>query len=136
MEWIKWTDNYSVSVKTIDEQHKKLVVMINELYDAMSSGNKEKDILSKIIQGLANYAVYHFGTEEDWMKKFAFPGYAFHKGEHDNFVAKVSEFGEKFNKGTVLLDVEVLKFLKDWLLNHILKTDKLYTACFNQNGIS
>ena len=135
MEWIKWSNQYSVNVKKIDEQHKKLVEMINELYNAMSNEGKGNDVLGKIIERLAEYAVYHFGTEEDLFKKFTYPGYAAHKTEHEGFVAKVVDFQDKFNKKTVLLTIEVLQFLKDWLLNHILKTDKTYTSFLNQNGI-
>jgi len=85
---IQWESKYETGVEEIDNQHKKLVGMINELYSAIKSGEGKK-VLDKILQELASYVDIHFGTEEKYMEEFNYPGYLSHKREHDNFTEKV-----------------------------------------------
>lgn len=74
---------------------------------------------------MLDYTRYHFGTEEDLMRNSGHPNFLKHKAEHDNFVNKVAEFEESYKKGSILaLRMEVIRFLRDWLLNHILTVDK------------
>ena len=134
MALISWTDDLSVNVKEIDDQHKKIVDMMNDLNDAMSQG-KGKDVIGKIISGLADYATEHFALEERYFDKFQYPGTLLHKRSHQAFVEKVSEFYNDYQSGNVRLSVDVRIFLKDWLINHIQIEDKKYTRCFNKNGI-
>ncbi len=83
--FVEWDESFSVGVKEIDEQHKKLISILNTLYHAMSRG-KGKEILTHIIEELKNYAVYHFSTEEEYMKKFNCKIYKEHKALHDEFM--------------------------------------------------
>lgn len=134
MALMTWDDKFSVNVKEIDNQHKRLVEMLNELHSAMSVG-KGKDALGKVLQSLIDYAASHFATEEKYMTKFNFPGYAQHKTEHDKFVKQVLDFQAGFNSGKLALSTEVLQFLKDWLVKHIQGTDKKYGPFFNEKGL-
>ena len=134
MALVNWSVQLSVNIRQIDEQHKKLVSMLNELHDAMLNG-KGRDVLSQILDGLAEYTVTHFATEENLMKKYNYPGYVNHKTEHDRFVEKVSEFKEKLSQGQLTLTMEVLNFLKDWLTSHIMGSDKKYGPFLNERGI-
>lgn len=132
---IVWSEKYDVNVKRVNEEHQKLFGMINDLYDAMNIG-KGQYIVGNIIDGLVDYTKFHFKTEEDIMIRIAYPDYEKHKFQHDAFVKKVAEFQEKFKKGAILLSLDVLKFLEDWLINHICKMDKAYSTYFNKNGIT
>jgi hemerythrin len=134
MALIQWNDTFSVKVAEIDQQHQKLVSMINELNDAMKQG-KGKDALSKIINGLVSYTVTHFNTEEKYFARFGYPETDSHKKEHAAFVKKVSEFKDGFEKGKISLSIEVMNFLSDWLKNHINGTDKKYSQFFNEKGL-
>ncbi len=134
MPLIDWDDSYSVSVAEIDGQHKQLVAMINQLHQAMLTG-QNKQALSGIISGLASYAGTHFALEEKYFEKFNYLGSAMHKFEHQNFVKKVKEFQTQFDSGKAMLSLEVMDFLKNWLLNHIKVQDKKYSKCFNENGL-
>lgn len=134
MSLIRWNDNLSVNIKVIDQQHKKLVDSINELNDAMKLG-KGKEVMGKIINNLISYTATHFRTEEKYFAQFGYPDLANHKKEHDAFVQKVSEFKDKFEKGRIMMTIEVMNFLSDWLKNHILVTDKLYVEFFNAKGL-
>lgn len=134
MAFILWTDKLSVNVEKIDDQHKKLVDMINNLSDAMSQG-KGKDVIEKIICELEDYAAEHFAAEEKYLDKFHFFDRLYHKEKHKAFINKVSEFSAEYKNGNVTLSLSVMGFLKDWLINHIVGEDKQYTKCFNENGL-
>ncbi len=135
MAIIVWEDQLSVDVAEIDGQHQKLVEMINNLHDAMKVG-KGKDATGDILHGLANYTVEHFGTEEKYFEQFRYPAAHLHKKEHQDFVEKVTLFINDFDSGKILLTMDIMKFLKEWLVNHIQGTDKQYTNCFNSNGLN
>ncbi len=135
MAYMDWKDYYSVNVREIDEQHKKLIGMINELHDAMKAG-KGKAAMSNILKELIDYASSHFATEERYMKHFGFPGYAQHKAEHDAFAVKVIDFQQQYNRGSVSLTFEVMEFLETWLVKHIRGTDKEYGPFFNMKGLT
>lgn len=134
MVFMPWKDSYATNVKECDAQHQRLVGMINELFDAMSQG-KGKEALGNIINGLADYAAYHFGTEERLMKQYNYPEYERHKAEHDRFTQQVVDFKKKFEDGSALLTKDVLKFLSDWLNGHILVIDKKYGPFLNEKGV-
>jgi hemerythrin len=134
MALIQWDNTFSVNVAEIDQQHQKLVALINNLNDAMKLG-KGKDILVKIIDELTDYSGNHFAFEEKYFDKFGYPAAASHKLEHTNFVKKVTEFKNGFNSGQVALTIEVMNFLRDWLKNHIQGIDKQYSSFFNEKGL-
>lgn len=134
MALITWNETYSVGVKELDTHHQKLVTIINELHDAMRVG-KSKEVLTPILQRLAEYTVFHFASEEKYMNNFNYPGYQAHKSEHDRFVAKVTQFQSDLASGKVLFSMELMTFLKDWLIKHIQGMDQQYTTCLNQNGV-
>jgi hemerythrin-like metal-binding protein len=124
MSLITWKDElHSVQHTTIDNQHKRLVEMVNELNDAMSS-RKGYDVTNAILQKAVEYTVYHFKTEEDLMKEFSYPGMEEHKAEHQAFILKVTSLKLDFNQGVGTVPRELLGYLRDWLANHITDTDK------------
>ncbi|HTZ18157.1 MAG TPA: bacteriohemerythrin [Dissulfurispiraceae bacterium] len=135
MALINWSEDYSVHVKEMDEQHKKLIAMINDLNDAMKSG-KSKDIMDKILKGLIDYTVFHFGAEEKLMKSNNYPGYQQQKTQHESLTKKVMEYQERLNSGKMVMGVEVMNFLKDWLINHIKGLDTKYGPFLNSKGIA
>lgn len=135
MALIEWSEHYSVKVKNIDNQHKKLVGLINELHSAMREAHG-KDVLGKILNDLTDYTVFHFSTEEKLMKDNGYPGYIAHKSEHDKLTKQVTELKDNLESGKSVISQEVLFFLKDWLLNHIAVTDKKYSSFLNNKGIS
>ncbi len=134
MAKIEWNDTFSVKVKELDEHHKKLINYINELQESMKLG-KGKEIIGEIIDKLADYTKFHFSAEENYMTKFNDPGYEKHKEGHEYFVSKVEEFRNEIEKSTSQVSIQVLGFLIEWLLNHILNVDKKYSKLFNDNGL-
>jgi len=108
--------------------------LINELSEAMSKG-QGKDVIGKILSGLAAYAAEHFSCEEEYFARFNYVGQLVHKREHKDFVDRVTKFQDDYKAGKVILSLEVMKFLKDWLQSHILVSDKEYVSCFKENGV-
>jgi len=134
MALMTWSDNLSVNVAQIDEQHKKLVGMLNDLHDAMKQG-KGSEVTGKVLNGLVQYVATHFAAEEKLMKEHAYPEYLKHKSEHDALTKQALDLQKQLQEGKPVLNVELMKFLKDWLSNHILGTDKKYGPFFNSKGI-
>jgi hemerythrin len=136
MPLMTWNDKLSVGVTVIDQEHKKLVGMINELYDAVQSGHG-KAALGKILDGLVDYTKTHFAHEEKFFADTGYPDSAAHKKQHDDLTKQVLDVQAKYKSGaTGTLSVEVLNFLKNWLINHIQGSDKKYAPHLRAKGIN
>ncbi len=133
-EFIQWSNNFSMNIGSIDEHHKQLVIMINEMHEALKTG-KSRDILGDILNRLAGYAAMHFKHEEDFFQKYDYPAKGAHKKIHDDLVSKVVALKQKFDSGEAAITNDVMSFLKDWLINHILREDKKYAPFLNRNGV-
>ncbi|MCI5163600.1 MAG: bacteriohemerythrin [Candidatus Electrothrix sp. AX5] len=134
MSLIKWNDSFSVNVVKIDQEHKKLFEMINELTDAMKAGHG-KDVLGDILNGLISYTASHFQLEENYFQQVKYPHAAAHKKEHVAFVQKVTDFKREFDAGRATVSVNLLQFLSKWLQTHIKVTDQKYSSFLNEKGI-
>lgn len=127
MELIKWTDKYTLGIKEIDNQHKGLVVIINELFTYMSEG-KAKEKMKDVFDHLTEYTKKHFSAEELMLYRYAYTDIESHKVEHKKFIEKLEAFKKDFQNKRITISLELLNFLKDWLLNHILISDKKYAT--------
>ncbi len=134
MALINWNDGFSVNIAEIDQQHQKIIAMINTLHDAMTLG-KGQNVIGKIVDDLISYTETHFKTEEIYFAQFGYPDTDRHKIKHAGFVQKVSDFKDGFEKGKLSLSIEVMTFLSDWWRNHIKGTDKKYSQFFNEKGL-
>lgn len=135
MPLMQWNPKLSVGIAQFDQEHQRLVGMVNDLFDAMQAG-KGKDALGRILDGLITYTQTHFAHEEQFMAQHGFPGLAEHKAEHVALAAQVAEVQKKYKAGnTGTLSLEVLNFLKNWLLKHIQGTDKNYGPFLNAKGV-
>ncbi|MCX7984839.1 MAG: bacteriohemerythrin [Bacteroidetes bacterium] len=134
MPLIQWTSDLSVNVSKFDTQHKRLIDLINELHDAMKVG-KGNQILHKILEDMMQYTKTHFADEEALMKQYNYPGYTIQKIQHDKFVQELQDLQRKLLSNTTTLTMEVMNFLKQWLTNHIQKTDKAYAPFFESKNV-
>ncbi len=134
MALFTWNDSYSVKVALCDQQHKKLYEIINELADAMRVG-KGNEIVSKTVGELLQYTRTHFQQEEALLKRANYPQLAPHQEQHKKFVADVEGLLKQTREGRAANSIQVLNLLRDWLVNHIQKTDKAYSDCLNAAGI-
>ena len=124
MSLFAWTDDLKVGHRGIDDDHQKLVAMVNELHDAMQAG-RGNDVVGKVLDKLVVYTGEHFAREEVEMQRIKYPRYLAHKQEHDKLLAEVGALQKSFASGQAMLTLKVSKFLRDWLLTHIKQTDQL-----------
>jgi len=132
---VEWTKALSVGVEQFDDQHTRLIDMVNELHDAMMNG-KGTGALGGILASLIDYTGTHFADEERVLQANAYPGLAQHRLEHVKLVEQVKALQKRFQveRGTVLT-LDVMKFLKDWLVNHIQTEDRKYGVFLNAKGV-
>ncbi len=135
MALIDWTADLGTGIGSIDGQHEKLISYINVLHEAMRTG-KGHEVLGKVLNELTAYTITHFSNEERLMTAHGFPGYAAHKKEHEEFTQKVMKLNDDFRKGKYLITIEIMQFLKEWLVTHIKGTDRQYAPFLLAKGVS
>ncbi|MCA1928243.1 MAG: bacteriohemerythrin [Calditerrivibrio sp.] len=126
---ISWSSKIETGVKKFDEQHKELVRLLNKFYSSMNDGSSN-NVLGNILKELANYTVYHFQSEEDAFKRYNFPMKDEHMRSHKNLVDQVVKIIKDFESGKEVVSVNLLQFLKEWVINHIIQEDKEYSKYF------
>jgi len=132
---MQWTEEMSVGVAVLDEDHKKLFAMINELSEAIQVGHG-KHVLAGILDRLTAYTVEHFGREEGLLTEAGYPSLDVHHRVHEKLTADVAAMRRKLEEGDdVAMPIDLLQFLQSWLANHIMLTDKLYSEHLHAHGI-
>jgi len=134
MNFFEWKEEYSVGIRAMDAQHKRIIEMIDELWYAMKQG-KGREKVGDILEKLSDYVNTHFVSEERLMKEYDFPEYEEHRKEHEEYAEKVKEFIRRYKNREMGLSIHLLTFLKDWLSNHICITDKKYGPFLNKKGV-
>ena len=134
MSLLAWSNALSVGVKEIDDQHKKLVDLANQLNDAMKAGHG-KDAIGSILVELVRYTQSHFAFEEKLMDTHKYPATEKHKAEHKDLVKSVGDFKAQFDRGDATLTTSVMNFLRDWLTKHILSSDRALGRDLNTKGL-
>ncbi|MGO9015289.1 MAG: bacteriohemerythrin [Dissulfurispiraceae bacterium] len=133
-DFIQWSDVFSVNIKLIDEQHKQLFRLINDLYAAWKS-NKPREVMGNVFSGLLDYTDKHFKQEEEIFNRYGYPETSNHMEIHRALVKQVVETKNKFDRGEIKVNADIMNFLKNWLNNHILRVDKKYSAFLNSKGV-
>jgi hemerythrin-like metal-binding protein len=128
---VPWRAAYSVGIPQIDDQHKGLVRLINNLQHAMMAGTG-KSALSSIINDLIRYTEIHFEFEEAMLQQHDYSDLAAHQREHQELTRQVCELRSKLQSGELVITMEVLRFLKNWLTHHILDRDQDYARELNR----
>ncbi|MDR2880950.1 MAG: bacteriohemerythrin [Azoarcus sp.] len=132
MPFMAWSDEFVLGIDSIDKQHRWLVDMTNRLYDELGGSKREE--LKDILEGMVDYAVNHFITEEDLFNRHGYPQEKAHRARHDEFSRHALELLLKFEKGEQVSQ-EVLEFLQTWLVKHILGEDKAYVPFLKEKGV-
>lgn len=131
---MQWGNEFSTNIREIDEQHLRLVDLINALQKAMRSG-QGRSAIKEVLEELKQYTVFHFAHEESLFEKYGYPESEAHANEHKMFVDKVLSFEEKILSGRSSVTSEVLDFLKQWLTKHIKVVDRAYSPYMNGKGL-
>lgn len=135
MSLLTWTPQLSVGVYQLDEDHKKLIAIINELHDGIMAGNSNEAV-GQVLKNLAHYTLEHFQHEERYFAQTNYPAAVAHKQEHEKLKAEVAAKIEKFLSGSRAgLGRELMNFLRDWWKHHIQESDMQYAAHMKAHGI-
>ena len=135
MALVVWSDKLSVGVRSIDDQHQKLVNLLNQLHDAMLEG-RGAEVVGPVLKGLIDYTANHFKYEEELFARTGYADSVAHKKEHIDLVSRVLEVQKTYNKkGPRVLTLHVRNFLKDWLTGHIQGSDQKYVAHLKAKGV-
>ncbi len=135
MSAIQWKKEFSVGIPSIDEQHKILINYINNLNTAMAAGEANL-IISDILVGLADYTKTHFKYEESLFDEHGYPLSESHIKQHQSLLEQVSNLRIRYESDiSGSLGLEIMQFLKSWLINHIQKSDKDYSKFLIEKGV-
>lgn len=118
-----WDESYNVGIEEIDQDHKRLVTLINDLYEAMQDGSGGA-LLLPIFSALRNYTETHFAREERFIVECDAPDQESHFQEHKQMMAKLAELESRHRSGEAAISLQTLTFLRDWLKNHICVVDQ------------
>ena len=132
-EFVKWNKKYSLGLKEIDSQHKKLLDFINEAHELLSMKNNKEEA-NKLVEELISFVRVHFGTEEKYFREFKYDGAGVHIAEHNRITLKVLRVYDKIKKGDDAL-LELLTLLREWFDEHCTTYDKDYVKCFKEHGL-
>lgn len=132
--FVNWSDSLRVGVETIDEDHQVLVDMLNDLARAMTEGGAS-EATQRVLEGLVEYTHNHFGREEAMMERHGYPDREAHVRAHRGFCQKVDEVAAGLASGEAGLSLDILEFLKSWLVDHIQRTDRKLGAFLADKGV-
>lgn len=131
-----WEERYNLGIEIVDKQHRYLVSIINELFEACKKSKDEANMAFRSsIKEITDYIKNHFKTEEDIFVKYQYPNYRIHKQQHEQFILKTIEYVKDFESGKLYVPNNFVRYLKDWLLEHIAVSDKEYEKYFASKGI-
>ena len=131
---MEWSPALSVGFAEIDRQHQRLIEIANELNAAMQSG-AGASVLGEVLNELVDYTVKHFAYEEGLMKQHGYRERDDHLAKHKKLIEQVTAYKQKFDAGQSNITVELLGFVRDWLVKHILKTDVALAKELNARGL-
>jgi len=132
MALIKWRDSYSVGVDKFDQEHMVLVELINEMFTIVRDKEGDVAVLTDAVEKLVDYTRIHFTDEEEALEKVNYPKLEEHKEIHTNLLEQVVDFQKQVEDEGKDLRMDLYKFLRDWLINHILDEDMKYGEYFTE----
>lgn len=132
--YIKWKSVYSLGIPIIDDQHQKWIKIFNSFHDAQQKGEGQL-FIEDTLKEFMDYTKYHFSEEEYLFGKSEYPKAEEHIQEHKNFIRKLTLLQHDFKKNNLLLSIKTIDALKDWLIDHILGTDREFGEYAKNNKI-
>jgi hemerythrin-like metal-binding protein len=120
---IAWNTAYSVGNDSLDKQHRQILEMINDLFSAIKQGN-DRDAVEPLLRRMIQYVETHFADEERFMQEYGYPEFAYHKGLHDRLRRRTADLRAQAD---FVVGEDLLRFLKNWWLEHIQEEDQQYT---------
>lgn len=135
MALIVWREEYVTGISEMDQQHKVLLEMINDLYEIVRD-RKGDDALSDIVAKLSGYCQEHLDREESLLEEYSYPGLDEQRKNHGEFTDKLATLTAQMEADKETMAPEVYKFLRHWWLGHIVSIDKHYGPFLNKKGVN
>jgi len=129
VEKLIWNDSLSVGVPEIDAQHQQLVQLLNQMIEN-EDAHVRSEVISDTLTRMTEYSDYHFTTEEAYMQAYGYPEYEAHRVQHLEFMRKTAQLAMAAMEYDKQVPQELLTYLKDWLIIHILQSDMKYKPYF------
>jgi hemerythrin len=126
MDFIEWDDKYEIGIQPFDDHHRHLVRLTNKVFDDTTACGHAGS-MERVLRELSEYTDYHFAAEEQWLKEHDYPEFEGHRGEHSEFTKYISDVCKDHALNKNELSMEVLTFLYNWLIQHILESDVAYS---------
>jgi hemerythrin len=123
-----WNEDYALGLAEIDAQHKSLFDIMNRLWSAIVNRATPEQMLT-IIGELEQYTQSHFTDEENFMRATGYPDFDAHRKAHVAFIRRLAEEKNAVLAGNTL-SLDLLRFLKDWLVSHIKVVDRAYADIY------
>jgi len=132
---IDWNDSFSVHHEQIDKQHRKLIDLFNDLHETLLHGTIEEstEVRKQTLNSLVEYIDYHFSFEEEYLKEMGYAELNRHSQIHKNFSNKVITLQQDIISGNMVFTSSLIKLLRNWIVDHILKEDKRYSTSLNHS---
>ncbi|GFO61236.1 hemerythrin [Geomonas silvestris] len=126
MALVEWDPKFQLGIEQFDLHHRHLVGLLNALYEKYATEQDDDATLRDAVSDLTEYADYHFSVEENWMRQGGYPAYEEHVLQHKQFIFKLVEFNRLYRTDKEHLSLEIIAFLRRWLLDHIVQADGKY----------
>ena len=127
----EWKKDFTVGIKELDDQHKSFFDILNKL-GKVAGGSKGMEVVGPVLQELNEYSRHHFTEEENWLKVIGYPGLQSQKQQHEFFISQVTDLQDRYSRGDANIPLSTVEFLREWLLSHILETDKKYGSFMHE----
>lgn len=135
MPIVQFDEKIMVGVNMIDEQHKVLIDNINAFYDSIRK-KEATAALTDLLKNVLDYTEFHFTAEQKLMARHNYPYLSRHIGEHEKFIAYMTDCHERISAGKLVISLEITSYLRDWLVSHIMASDKQFAGYLAARGIS
>ncbi len=134
MALITWGEKLETGLTVIDNQHKHWVGLINQLDQAMVEGRGLEQLV-ETLNALLEYTHSHFRTEEVLMERHGYEDLALHRREHRVFTDQVEIYRDRLELGQNILTVQVMQYMREWLVTHVTGTDRGYIGTLKEAGV-
>lgn len=136
MTIIKWRQSYETGVTSMDEQHRLLIGLINDLYEILRDNKNDSESLTNIIEECVNYGTSHLVDEEKILQKYNYQDLADHLQEHKSFTETITKLKENLIDDPEGTTPEIYSYLRKWWITHIVDKDKAYGQFLIEKGVN
>ena len=129
LDLVVWDDKYATGITMIDNQHKELFSLTNELFNACLDGDEMvKTVFKETMERMVAYVRFHFGAEQELLQRINYPQFHEHKKQHEELVLDILDAVKGYNEGKKFVANHFVRTLRDWILSHIALADQLYVS--------